>query len=1505
MYAGWFGTAIAVLAAAVTVTMMMAVAVEYVPDADATASATGTPSSVLASDPDLGAYRSARAWDPARVLDSWIMDVPPEALVQNTGMRRYLVFGGGGGGGGGGGTGYLPYNVLQQQGGLSGGLAAQPDSPFSVAVMSDGHASWMRSKGHHVVADVRLSFDGGMGVHGYGADDYDDGRGAAAVVGSTVMETGLAQGGRAAADSGHGYAGRGVTVAVVDTGVDFSNPDMRDALARDPVTNHPVMLDADGQGIVLTNATFAALVDRDGVIRDHATVPDGHTSVVYATRDGVYLDVEQGGRGTKLMVYNSLFPEAGTSPVFEVTLANDMRIGTSDREYIPSKSGVYRLGMMYQGALSGPYTGIQTVPVLVTDPNVAGVYDTVTADMSTSWADYARQLSGGGGQMPVYDYDFTDEKAVVLGSGNEFLVYDSDGDGVDDYTAGAVGARVLDVYGVIGDGDGEPADVRAPRRGGVQDDQITPPDVVGNLGGVLLDPVDPDGVYFGVMTDFEGHGTASAAAVASRGHQLYDLYGTSARHGAASPVPLAGAAPGAAVLPVKSLWLGDSLYAWLWLAGFDRGGGVGDDDDAAGGGGGNGNGDDGYNYNYNNYNYNNYDNSTGSVPRPWDPPVETVAGDKGDGVEDAWIFSGGTRADIISNSWGIPGFPSVGAAPGMDVLSLLASALFVPHSIHDDYPGVLVVTSAGNSGPGYGTMGIPNAASFVVSVGASTDNVFVGHGPFWGQPRFGNATEHRGHIADFTSRGPGVVGDPRPDLVATGAHGFVPASVLGTVRGGGDAGHGGRAGGGGAYDKPPPAATGAASQFVLFGGTSMAAPLVAGAAAVVMEAMRDAGREYDPFVIRNILMSTARDMGNDAFVQGAGMVDADAAVGYARGGAEEVFVVHNNASYANVVGVLEGAVGGADAEALGLERVVLPDREVGMTSWFAGRLGAAGTDGAVAGGGRSTTVFSVDNPTGRDVEVEVDAVRLGLVAQDSYEGRTEPRLRDRVYDGEDAYRPNYVRLDDVRTHEEPGSYYEEGALDGDAEDADLLVLQLRFGFDEFMNVSAPRYADDMRISSLYLYDWVDGPDGEGFVTADELSLVARAGSWGTVQELRISDPGSKFEGTPLVGVYPVPWRFSYWDGETGMDADAMNYTLTASYYEHVPWGDVWVEERMMAVPPGGEERVGATVVVPPGAQTGVHHGFVRFTGDSGHVVMAPVSYVVVESVDGVGGTVVAYDGLGDAATTAATATTAAMLAGGGRDVALYEPGRIRGAFDMTGRYMAGDWMHYYFDVQDPAVDSVAIEVSWEHSDTSLAAFAVDPVGRVVQSSVPPGVFGEFIGWPSSDWLGPSALGEGGGFYPIKNGGDTSAVLYVPVNQTGVYALMVHSTLFAGESAAERVRVSAMFGSVGGGNGGDDDEAEEEEGADEGLPPEIEVRIPREVATRDHVADVRVSAGDGGGDLAWVRYFANHTQLYPDGDGLPLGTLSDGFYTLTVTAVDTDGRYSTKNYDFVVATSPVK
>ena len=127
--------------------------------------------------------------------------------------------------------------------------------------------------------------------------------------------------------------------------------------------------------------------------------------------------------------------------------------------------------------------------------------------------------------------------------------------------------------------------------------------------------------------------------------------------------------------------------------------------------------------------------------------------------------------------------------------------------------------------------------------------------------------------------------------------------------------------------------------------------------------------------------------------------------------------------------------------------------------------------------------------------------------------------------------------------------------------------------------------------------------------------------------------------------------------------------------------------------------------------------------------------------------------------------------------------------------MAGDWRQYYFDIQNEFVNTAMIKLSWELDETNLAVFVMDPSGKIIQTNVPSGVFGHFLGWPSLDWLGNSLFSQGGGFFPVKNSDDTSTVLYVPINQTGTYTLLTHSTLFGGNSTTEPITLSAKFTNI--------------------------------------------------------------------------------------------------------------
>lgn len=1239
--------------------------------------------------------------------NSDIIKISP--LVKENQIKRYVIFGSG-----------SISDVKPYADNLIYGISSEKGF-FSVGTFYQNDISNLQSKGYQIIEDFRLEFDS---IPNSENKTISEASRIGSITGSDeVFKT-------------YGYDGKGITIGIVDTGTDFSNPDVQDSLARDR-NNHPIMIDADGQGLVLTNATFIADIDTKGVLTNYTKpIPKNITSSVYVNPNGVFLNLAKNGNGTSVFVFNSLFPNSG-APVLNGTISNDMKIGKNSRDYLISKSGIYHLGVIYQGTLQGQFPRLQLVPVMVLDSKVAGLYDTVIADMSTSWIDFTR-FDLKDNKPPKYDFDFTDESPITLGNGKEFFLYDSDKDGKFDYSTGTLGAQVLDIYGVIN----KPSSIEPTIRA---------------TNGTLLSPIDPKGNYFGVMYDFLGHGTSSAASITSKGIQKYDIYNNSTKYS------LKGVAPGAKIVPIKALWFGDAVYAWLWASGFHQ-------------------------------------------------------------ENNNWIFEGKPRVDIISNSWGVSNFPTLQSVPGLDILSLILSTLTVPGSIDNNYPGVLIVSSAGNAGHGYGTLGLPNAAPYGLSVGATTNNVYVGYGQFKNQPRFGNTTASSNEIADFSSKGPGIIGDPKPDLMSIGAYSYTPTGVTKIVKN-------------------------ATDPFTLFGGTSMAGPLVSGSAAIVMESMKQQNKEYDPFKLKNILMSTATDLENDPFTQGSGIVNVENAVNFVMG-KSDTFIVYNNASYANIKKILDVPMNAINSSSFGIENFHLSNASMPMTPWFGGRLSP---------GERTFATFSIENPTNKTVDIIVKPQILKLVKQYQYNGTTEVRLQDPLINKSGIFRPNFIPLENIIKEEDASTFFEKKT--SIPSDSSLMIINVNFPFDNFMNKTEKIYANDMKISSVYLYDWAD-KNNDTQVTSNELSLINRGGSWGTVQELRVTDPISKFKNVPLVGVYPIPTKYSYWIGDTKKNSTAMDYTITASFYKKENWESVWVNYDHFEVQPNKSSDLIATIIIPQDSQPGVYQGFIAFQGIL-HEVNVPVSYAVTKSVTG--------------------KDLPTVIEGSKKGDALYGNGYISGAFDMTNRYNAGDWRQYYFDVKDRTINSVALNISWENKNTNLSVFVIDPAGRIVQTNVPPGVLGQFQGWPTGDWLGTSAFSEGGGFFPIKNKDDTSTVLYAPINQTGTYSVLMHSTLFGGQSISEPMTVTAKFSTI--------------------LPdekdPQILFVVPEFINSTYKVQpEIKEE------NIDTIKYSLDGNGFELDAkSSIPHNLLTDGTHTLKVIVTDTVGHRAEKNVEFKVDNIP--
>jgi serine protease AprX len=174
--------------------------------------------------------------------------------------------------------------------------------------------------------------------------------------------------------------------------------------------------------------------------------------------------------------------------------------------------------------------------------------------------------------------------------------------------------------------------------------------------------------------------------------------------------------------------------------------------------------------------------------------------------------------------------------------------------------GIVVITAAGNLGRDaagatqYGGITAPGNAPWVLTVGASNDR--------------GTVDRRDDTVASFSSRGPGLIdGAPKPDLVAPGV-GIESLADAGSVL----------------YQTRPAArrwgtVRTTTEPYITLSGTSMAAPIVAGTVALMLQA----NPSLTPQSVKTILQRTAETNSQyDQLTQGAGFLNARAAVELSR-----------------------------------------------------------------------------------------------------------------------------------------------------------------------------------------------------------------------------------------------------------------------------------------------------------------------------------------------------------------------------------------------------------------------------------------------------------------------------------------------------------------------------------------------------------------------------------------------------------------------------------------------
>lgn len=173
------------------------------------------------------------------------------------------------------------------------------------------------------------------------------------------------------------------------------------------------------------------------------------------------------------------------------------------------------------------------------------------------------------------------------------------------------------------------------------------------------------------------------------------------------------------------------------------------------------------------------------------------------------------NADVISMSLG-------GIYQPNDEVSVLE--LSVAEAVKQ---GITVAVSAGNSGPGAQTTEHPASSGAVITVGSSNDR--------------GTTYTSDDVLSSFSSRGPSAWGRLDPDILAPGS------SIYSTVL---------------------------SSLYGVKSGTSMAAPHVAGAAALLLES----NPALTPLQVRRKLMNSAENISGRVFDKGAGQINVSRAI---------------------------------------------------------------------------------------------------------------------------------------------------------------------------------------------------------------------------------------------------------------------------------------------------------------------------------------------------------------------------------------------------------------------------------------------------------------------------------------------------------------------------------------------------------------------------------------------------------------------------------------------------
>ncbi len=607
--------------------------------------------------------------------------------------------------------------------------------------------------------------------------------------------------------------------------------------------------------------------------------------------------------------------------------------------------------------------------------------------------------------------------------------------------------------------------------------------------------------------------------------------------------------------------------------------------------------------------------------------------------------------------------------------------------------------STGNGAPGYGTTAPPSPASGI-SVAASTQ--FGGTG--W------DSIANESQIVDddvmvWSNRGPGATGAPGVDVVADGA--FSAGDLtLNTVLDGQYA-------------------------WETWGGTSRSAPVAGAATALVYQAYRSTHPGPVPANFwqraKELLKSSANDLGYDSWTQGSGSVDAGRAVRLAAG------------TDGATVSPSEWRAGDYRGTEWGVFTHTMSPGESDTQSF------------AVSGGG----TWNVSDRYLTKTDTETMSFTSKPLAQESAYNFNAP---DYLLDVTDL----------VKSHP----------------NADLMVVHANYPHAQFDGDGD--YAADQSWR-LLAYNWTD-VDGNGRLWRDRngngvvnhkqkgsssnidgnLDINFRASDMDELEYVRfmyhrpgantlqafVRDPYDRMADGVYLGL-------QHPDRDPAIQTT--DFEIQIDFYENTDWP--W-----LSTPATASGAFTASITVPTGTPYGLYDGALVL-GNGGDSIVVPVSVAVAADVP--------QD---------ASGKVTGNIRFGGADVAsaqadrLYNNGAVFGASDWTWREESGDWRFFFMDVGQAPPDGTLFltDTVWDDpapsTDLDTLVFGPSANEYQVSGSASP-VYAPYI----LDTVGASArtyLGSGAWAFNTATGGPEELVT-APA-QEGLHAVVQHQVGFDGD-----------------------------------------------------------------------------------------------------------------------------